>query len=174
MSWRGLNQGKRSVLLNLSEPEGRALAQRLALTADIVIDNFAPGAMQRFGLDQASLSAINPRIITVSLTGYGEDGPESRFMSYGPSQEPLAGLSALSGYRYGRAGRPRPLLRRPERGYSCSLRRAGRALASRSQRRRAARRGIVAGVIDQRHSRGDHRADDERLSAAAGRRAIAG
>jgi crotonobetainyl-CoA:carnitine CoA-transferase CaiB-like acyl-CoA transferase len=98
------NQGKRSVLLNLSEPEGRALAQRLALSADIVIDNFAPGAMQRFGLDQASLGAINPRIITVSLTGYGEDGPESRFMSYGPSQEPLAGLSALSGYRDGPPG----------------------------------------------------------------------
>ncbi|MCC7364210.1 MAG: CoA transferase [Dehalococcoidia bacterium] len=91
------NQGKRSVTLNLGTEEGRRLAKALCLTADVVMDNFAPGAMKRLGLDHDVLSAIRPDIITVSLSGYGDDGPESKYISYGPTQEPLTGMSELSG-----------------------------------------------------------------------------
>ncbi len=98
------NQGKRSVTINLSDPKGKELARRLADTADVVIDNFAPGAMERLGLDHDTLRTSNPRVITLSLSGFGPTGPESRFVSYGPSQEPLGGLSALSGYVDGPPG----------------------------------------------------------------------
>lgn len=70
-----MNRGKKSVVINLKDPDGRELFYRLTEQADAVIDNFRPGVMQRLGIDHDALSTRNPDIITVSVTGFGEYGP---------------------------------------------------------------------------------------------------
>src|ERR1022692_4008681 len=72
----GLNSGKKSLAIDLKTPEGLENCRRLAAIADIVIENFRPGTMNRLGLDYASLSAANPRLIYVSISGYGQTGPK--------------------------------------------------------------------------------------------------
>jgi crotonobetainyl-CoA:carnitine CoA-transferase CaiB-like acyl-CoA transferase len=96
-----INQGKRSITLNLASAEGVDLARRLAALSDVVVDNFSPGTMAGMGLDYASLCRIRPDIVCFSLSGYGGDGPESGFISYGPSIEALSGLASLSGFTDG-------------------------------------------------------------------------
>ena len=70
-----VNRGKRSIALDLKNPEGIAIAQKLASEADIVLESFRPGVMGRFGLDYASVKAKNPSVIYLSVTGYGQEGP---------------------------------------------------------------------------------------------------
>ena len=67
-----LNAGKRSIACNLKSPEIRTLILELVKRFDVVVENFRPGVMQRFGLDYATLSAINPRLIYCSISGYGQ------------------------------------------------------------------------------------------------------
>lgn len=76
------NCGKRNVSVDLSAAGGPELVAALADQADVVIENFRPGVMARFGLDWASLSARNPRLIMLSITGFGQDGPESQRAAY--------------------------------------------------------------------------------------------
>jgi crotonobetainyl-CoA:carnitine CoA-transferase CaiB-like acyl-CoA transferase len=73
--FRMVNRGKKSVALDLKSDGGRAAFLKLAQTADVVVESFRPGAMQRLGLDYETLRALNPRIIYVSITGYGQEGP---------------------------------------------------------------------------------------------------
>jgi len=70
------NRGKRSIALNYAAPDGRAVALRLVDQADVFITNIRPAALERAGLDYASLSARNPKLVYASITGYGLDGPE--------------------------------------------------------------------------------------------------
>lgn len=93
------NQGKRSLTLDLKKPESIEVALDLIAESDIVCENFAAGVMQRMGLGYERLRARKPDIIMISLSGYGASGPESDFVSYGPAQVPLSGLSSLTGYR---------------------------------------------------------------------------
>ena len=69
------NRNKRSVTVDLTKPEGQAIIRKLAETADICIENFKVGDLARYGLDYASLSKINPKLIYCSVTGFGQDGP---------------------------------------------------------------------------------------------------
>jgi crotonobetainyl-CoA:carnitine CoA-transferase CaiB-like acyl-CoA transferase len=94
-------QGKKSVLFNLSKPEGVALAKELVSKSDVVIDNFATGVMERFGLGYDELRKVNPSIIMASISGYGHTGPQRNYMAYGPAIAPLTGLSSLTGYTGG-------------------------------------------------------------------------
>ena len=71
------NRGKRSLALDLKHPDGLKLAQRLACSADVVVESFRPGVMKRFGLDYASVSTQKPDTIYLSVTGFGQDGPNS-------------------------------------------------------------------------------------------------
>jgi formyl-CoA transferase/CoA:oxalate CoA-transferase len=71
----GLNSGKQSLAIDLKTAEGLAACRKLAANADILLENFRPGTMNRLGLDYASLSAANPRLIYVSISGYGQTGP---------------------------------------------------------------------------------------------------
>ncbi|MBN9428392.1 MAG: CoA transferase [Burkholderiales bacterium] len=87
-----MNCGKRSVVLDLTTDEGRALARQLAETADVVVENFRPGVMKRLGLDYESLSAHNPRLIYCSISGFGQNGP----MAHAPAYAPV--IHAASGY----------------------------------------------------------------------------
>ncbi|WP_198882944.1 CaiB/BaiF CoA transferase family protein [Acuticoccus mangrovi] len=89
-----LNRSKRSVAINLATEEGRALAARLAATADVLVENFRPGTMARFGLDADRLIAANPRLVYCALSGYGYT---SRFGPL-PGYDPI--IQAETGYMY--------------------------------------------------------------------------
>ena len=93
------NQGKRSIVLDLKTPEGVDLARRLVACSDVAAENFAAGVMDRLGLGWEVLRALNPRLVMIALSGYGAYGPEHEFVSYGPAQVPLSGMSSLTGYR---------------------------------------------------------------------------
>jgi crotonobetainyl-CoA:carnitine CoA-transferase CaiB-like acyl-CoA transferase len=95
------NQGKRSLTLNLKTPEGLDIAKKLVAKSDVVMENFAGGVMEKMGLGYDVLRAIKPDIIMASLSGYGATGPEKGYVSYGPPQVALSGMSSLTGYRDG-------------------------------------------------------------------------
>jgi len=96
------NQGKLSLGLDLKQPQAVAIAKELVAKSDIVCENFAAGVMDRIGLGYTVLKEVNPDIIMIALSGYGATGREREFVSYGPAQVPLSGMSSLTGY----AGRP--------------------------------------------------------------------
>ena len=87
------NSGKRNVSIDLNAPNARDLALRLCDEADIVVENFRAGTLKAFDLDYASLAARNPRIIYVSITGYGQDGPWASRMAYAPTVQAEAGFT---------------------------------------------------------------------------------
>jgi len=92
------NQGKLSLALDLKRSEAVAVALDLVAQCDIVCENFAAGVMARMGLGYDVLRQQRPDLIMIALSGYGATGPESDFVSYGPAQVPLSGLSSLTGY----------------------------------------------------------------------------
>ncbi len=91
------NRGKRSVVLDLASAAGRARAAELAAGADVVIENFKLGGMAKFGLDYASLAAINPRMVYCSVTGFGQDGPYAPRAGYDFIVQGLSGVMDLTG-----------------------------------------------------------------------------
>ncbi len=91
VSFLSLNRNKRSLAIDLKAPEGKAALLELVKTADVFLQNYRPGVAERLGVDYATLSAINPRLIYVSMSGYGEDGP---YRAY-PGQDLL--LQGMSG-----------------------------------------------------------------------------
>ena len=92
-----LNWGKRSFGVRLADPQGHALVLDLVRRADIVLDNYKPGVMAKLGLDHASLVAVNPAIITCSLTGFGETGAEAARPAYDYTIQARAGVMSLTG-----------------------------------------------------------------------------
>jgi len=96
------NQGKKSVSLNLGEPRAIGLLKDFIATCDVVVENFATGVMERLGLGYEVLAERNPRIVLVSISGYGATGPYRDYMGYGPAMPPLTGLSAATGFVGGR------------------------------------------------------------------------
>lgn len=92
------NQGKDSLALNLKSPEGFEIAKKLVARSDVVTENFAAGVMNKMGLGYEALKKIKPDIIMIAMSGYGASGPESAYVSYGPAQVPMSGLSSLTGF----------------------------------------------------------------------------
>lgn len=88
------NVGKRNICVDLNHPDGVAIVQELATKADIVIENFRPGVLASFGLDWAGLSVINPRLLMLSISGFGQEGPESRRAAYASIAHAEMGLIA--------------------------------------------------------------------------------
>lgn len=95
--WPVLARNKKSVTLDLRQPEGQELARRLIATADIVIENFRPGTLERWGMDYETLSALNPRIILVRVSGYGQTGPYARRAGFGSVGEAMGGMRYVVG-----------------------------------------------------------------------------
>jgi crotonobetainyl-CoA:carnitine CoA-transferase CaiB-like acyl-CoA transferase len=95
------NQGKRSLTLNLKHPRALDVARRLITRSDVVAENFANGVMERMGLGYEEVRKLRADAIMVSISGYGRSGPEQDFVSYGPATVPLAGFSAVTGYKGG-------------------------------------------------------------------------
>ena len=97
------NTGKRSVSFDLGRPEGRELALRLADHADVIVENFRPGVMAKFGLDYETVAGRNPRVVYASITGYGATGPWRKRRAYAPVVQAETGLTKSQG-DHGRHG----------------------------------------------------------------------
>lgn len=97
-SFNQWNQAKRSVLLDLKKPEAVAIARELVAVSDVFIENYAAGVVDRLGLGYAALSAINPRLVMASLSGYGVTGPYRDRVAFGTPLTMVSGLGALTGY----------------------------------------------------------------------------
>jgi len=91
------NRGKRSAAIDFATDEGAALVRRLAGCADVVVENFKVGGLSKFGLDAASLHAINPRLVIASITGFGQDGPYSNRAGYDYIIQGMGGLMSITG-----------------------------------------------------------------------------
>ena len=92
-----LNRGKESIVLDLKQPEDLALARRMIAKADVFIQNLAPGAAARLGLDPEALRAEHPRLVTCSISGYGETGPYAEMKAYDLLVQAESGLAAITG-----------------------------------------------------------------------------
>jgi crotonobetainyl-CoA:carnitine CoA-transferase CaiB-like acyl-CoA transferase len=100
------NRSKESITVDLRSSEGKQTIRKLAERADVVVENFPVGTLGKYGLDFASLSAINPRLIYVSCTGFGQTGPYARKKGYDTVFQAMGGLMSLTGERGGGPVKP--------------------------------------------------------------------
>jgi len=96
--WYAQARNKKSVTVNLRAPEGQEIVRKLAAEADIVIENFRPGALEKWNLGWEQLSSINPRLIMVRLSGYGQTGPYRDRPGFGVIGEAMGGMRFVTGY----------------------------------------------------------------------------
>ena len=95
--WKTIGRNKRTVTLDLSKPGGRETMLRLAEQADVVVENFRPGTLERWGLGPDELRAVNPRLILARVTAFGQTGPYAKRPGFGTVAEAMSGFAALSG-----------------------------------------------------------------------------
>lgn len=95
--FQAVNRGKRSIALDLKNPDDLSVAQSLADRADVVVENFRPGVMDRLGLGAAALQARNPGLVYVSVSGFGQSGPNASRPAYDIIVQAMSGLMAQSG-----------------------------------------------------------------------------
>jgi formyl-CoA transferase len=96
--WYAQSRNKKSVTLNLREKDGQAIARRLIVGADILVENFRPGTLEKWGLDYTSLAAANPKLIMVRLSGFGQSGPYRDRVGFGAIGEAMGGMRYVTGY----------------------------------------------------------------------------
>jgi crotonobetainyl-CoA:carnitine CoA-transferase CaiB-like acyl-CoA transferase len=119
------NRNKRGIAINLKAQEGKEIALRLARKADVLVENFLPGAMERLGLGYAAISGINPRIVYCSISGFGQDGPFRDRPAYEPILQAMSGIMDSTG----EPGRP-PIRIRPAMIDYCTGSNAAFAISS--------------------------------------------
>ncbi|MBC9734638.1 CaiB/BaiF CoA transferase family protein [Nocardioides marmotae] len=95
--WKEISRNKRGVAIDLGKPEGAALVRRLAAQADVLVENFRPGTLERWGLDPQDLLAENPRLVVARVTGFGQQGPYSARAGFGTLAEAMSGFAHLTG-----------------------------------------------------------------------------
>lgn len=95
--WKLLGRNKRTITLDLSTPGGRETFLRLAATADVVVENFRPGTLERWQLGWEELSAANPRVVLARVTGFGQFGPYCHRPGFGTLAEAMSGFAAITG-----------------------------------------------------------------------------
>ena len=98
------NRGKKSVELDIASPDGAEAVRRLAATCDVVVENFKTGGLKKYGLDYAGLSAVNPRLVYCSITGFGQDGPDAHRAGYDYMIQAMGGLMSITGQPDGAPG----------------------------------------------------------------------
>jgi len=96
--WKVYGRNKRSMALDLKTPEGLSLLRRLARHADVLVENFVPGGLEKMGLAPESLLEINPRLVIVRVSGWGQTGPFSHKPGFGTLVEAMSGFAYLNGY----------------------------------------------------------------------------
>lgn len=102
----GANRNKRSVTCDIAQPAGQALIRELVLHCDVFVENFKVGDMARYGLDYASLKALNPRLVYCSVTGFGQNGPYADRAGYDYAIQGMGGLMSVTGERDDLGGGP--------------------------------------------------------------------
>ncbi|MFF0184215.1 CaiB/BaiF CoA transferase family protein [Streptomyces sp. NPDC005244] len=95
--WKLLGRNKRTITLDLSKPGGRATLLRLAAEADVIVENFRPGTLEKWDLGWEELSAANPRLILARVTAFGQFGPYARRPGFGTLAEAMSGFAAITG-----------------------------------------------------------------------------
>ena len=98
------NRGKKSVELDIASPDGAEAVRRLAATCDVVVENFKTGGLKKYGLDYASLTAVNPKLVYCSITGFGQDGPDAHRAGYDYMIQAMGGLMSITGQPDGAPG----------------------------------------------------------------------
>ena len=96
--WQAINGNKRSLTLDLSRGEAITIVKRLASEADVVMENFRPGVMDKLGIGYAALSEVNPRLIYCAISGFGRTGPERNGAGYDGKIQALSGIMAITGH----------------------------------------------------------------------------
>ncbi|OWF66066.1 formyl-CoA transferase [Polynucleobacter hirudinilacicola] len=96
--WQAQSRNKQSICLDLRVKEGQAIARKLALEADIVIENFRPGTLEKWGLGWEELHQVNPKLIMLRISGYGQDGPRRDEPGFAAIGEAMAGLRYITGH----------------------------------------------------------------------------
>ena len=102
----GANRNKRSVTCDIAQPAGQTLIRELATHCDVFVENFKVGDMARYGLDYASLKALNPRMVYCSITGFGQNGPYAERAGYDYAIQGMGGLMSVTGERDDLGGGP--------------------------------------------------------------------
>ena len=95
--WKMLSRNKRAITLYLGSPEGQDVFRRMVADADVVIENFRPGTLERWGLGYEELSAINPGLVLARVTGFGQHGPYASRPGFGTLAEAMSGFAAITG-----------------------------------------------------------------------------
>lgn len=97
LAWKGLSRNKRLITLALNTPEGQQMLLRLVKDFDVLVENYRPGVMERWGLSPDRLLEVNPRLIILRTSGYGQDGPYATKPGFGTLAEAFSGLSYITG-----------------------------------------------------------------------------
>lgn len=95
--WKEISRNKRTIGLNLGKPEGAEIFLQMIADADVVVENFRPGTLERWGIGPEELHAVNPRLVLVRLTGFGQTGPYSSRAGFGTLAEAMSGFAYLTG-----------------------------------------------------------------------------
>ena len=98
------NRGKKSVELDIATPEGAEIVRELSKSCDVVVENFKTGGLKKYGLDHAALSAVNPKLVYCSITGFGQDGPDAHRAGYDYMIQAMGGLMSITGQPDGAPG----------------------------------------------------------------------
>ncbi|KZD09748.1 CaiB/BaiF CoA transferase family protein [Oceanibaculum pacificum] len=96
--WKVIGRNKRLITLSLSKPEGQEIFRELVKTADVVIENYRPGTFEKWGLGYKELAKINPRLVLVRVSGFGQTGPYSHRGGYGTIAEAFSGIPSFTGF----------------------------------------------------------------------------
>jgi len=96
--WKAHSRNKKSITLNLAKPEGQAIARELVSKADVAVESYQPGTMERWGLDYDALSAVNPRLVMLRMSGFGQTGPYKSRPGFGTVAEAMSGLAQITGF----------------------------------------------------------------------------
>ncbi|MEV0146864.1 MULTISPECIES: CoA transferase [unclassified Nonomuraea] len=95
--WKSLSRNKRAAAVDLSQSEGQEILRRLVARSDVLVENFRPGTLERWGLDPKDLLELNPRLIVARMTGFGQSGPMARQPGFGTLAEAMSGFAAMTG-----------------------------------------------------------------------------
>ena len=99
--WKVISRNKRTMTLNFSKPEGQAILRRLVAEADVVVENFRPGVLEKWGLGPDDLMDVNPRLVMLRVTGFGQEGPYAERRAFGTLAEAMSGFAHQTGQEDG-------------------------------------------------------------------------
>ena len=116
-----LNANKKSVTCDLKHPDGKALLAKLIAQADVFVENFAPGVIERLGFSYEAVREINPRLIYATIKGFAPDGPYAKFLSFDPIAQAAGGALSITGEPDGRPLKPGPNFADSGAGLHCTI-----------------------------------------------------